>query len=411
MASFDRDPASGRYHIRFRHAGRPYKRSLALADDREAERACGIVEETIKDLKRGRLELPPGADVGSFLISGGRVAAKLVAADVSDPCQATLEGLFDTYEKELTPGAKEANTRETERTHRRNLLAHFGAGCALAALDHRAIQRYVNARSAAGMAVKTLRLELGTLRMLWNWGRANGHVEAPLPWEMKRLTFPKGDGRKPFQTWDQVERKLQSLERAGERTPERESRLWECLYLDEKQVQDCLAHVERAAAYPFIHPLFAFAAYTGARRSEVLRSEREDWDLDGGTVAIRQKKADTTRRFTLRRVPIHPALAVIMRAWFAAHPGGPFAICTANRARIGPRMGTKYFTAALRGSRWAVIPGYHCFRHSLASNLASRGVDQRLINDILGHSTEDMVRRYRHLLPQKKEESIHSLFR
>src|SRR5262249_24888228 len=150
---------------------------------------------------------------------------------------------------------------------------------------------------------------------------ANGQVAGGLPFEIRRLTFPKGAVREPFQTWEQIERKVEALRRAKKLTPEREERLWGCLYLDEAQGKAGLEHVRLKAAYPFIHPMFAFCAYTGARRSEILRSEREDWDFAAGTVAIRQKKADTSRTFTLRHVPIHPALAEIMRAWFRRHPG------------------------------------------------------------------------------------------
>jgi integrase len=227
---------------------------------------------------------------------------------------------------------------------------------------------------------------------------------------MKRLTFPKGTAREPFQTWEQFERKVDVLRRSQRLTPEAEAQLWGCLYLDEGQVKACLEHVREHAEHPFVHPMFAFCAYTGARRSEILRSERDDWDFAAGAVAIRQKKADTSCTFTLRPVPIHPSLAAIMRAWFEKHPGGPATICTNNGKPIGPRMGTKYFTAALSGSKWSVISGYHCFRHSMASIMASRGIDQRIINDVLGHSTEDMVKRYRHLFPAKKEETVHSLF-
>ncbi len=410
MASFDFDSVSRRYHIRFRYGGKPFKRSLPLEGDREAERVCGVIEEAIKDLKRGRLEIPAGADVGAFLLSGGKNTGKIAVTAVSESCQMTLDALFGTYERDLTPGSKEANTRETERTHRRNLIAHFGDRLVAAALDHKAVQDYVNARAAEGMAAKTLRLELGTLRMLWNWGLSNGHLATPLPWAMKRLIFPKGTSREPFQTWEQIERKAAALRRSGKLTPEKESSLWETLYLTEEQVMACLGHVREHSTYPFVYPMFAFCAYTGARRSEILRSERDDWDFAAGSVSIRQKKADTSRNFTLRQVPIHPALAEVMKGSFRRHPGGPYTICTSNQAVIGPRMATKYFVAALAGSKWAVVPGFHCFRHSIASIMASRGIDQRVINEILGHNTEDMVRRYRHLSPRKKEEAVGQLF-
>ena len=408
MASVQLDPASKTYRIRFRHGGKAYFRSLNTKSQAEAEALCGRAESVIHAIDQGFLAVPDGEDPAEFILAGGKSIQP--PAVIDRPKSITLAALFETYERDLTPGSKESNSLVTERVHRRHLVGHFGAKLAAGSLDHRTVQEYVNARASKGVATKTLRLELGTLRMLWNWALSNGHVASPLPWEMRRLTFPKGTAREPFQTWEQIERKVEALRRARKLTPAREAALWECLYLSEAQVAACLEHVRGHAAHPFVHPMFAVCAYTGARRSEILRSERDDWDLAGGTVAIRQKKADTSRHITLRQVPIHPALSEIMRAWFRVHPGGPYTICTENQKPIGPRMGTKYFTAALKGSRWAVVPGFHCFRHSMASIMASRGVDQRVINEILGHSTEDMVKRYRHLFPAKKEEAMGQLF-
>lgn len=65
-------------------------------------------------------------------------------------------------------------------------------------------------------------------------------------------------------------------------------------------------------------------------------------------------------------------------------------------------MASKYFRQALGGGRWSVLRGFHVFRHSLASIMASKGIDQRIINDILGHSTEEMELRYRHLFPKNR---------
>lgn len=48
--------------------------------------------------------------------------------------------------------------------------------------------------------------------------------------------------------------------------------------------------------------------------------------------------------------------------------------------------------------------------HSYCSALAAKGVDQRIIDDIMGHQTEDMRRRYRHLLPSLKQDAVASVF-
>jgi integrase len=44
--------------------------------------------------------------------------------------------------------------------------------------------------------------------------------------------------------------------------------------------------------------MVAFAAYTGARRSEVLRALVTDIDLDGGVVTLREKKRARGKRST-----------------------------------------------------------------------------------------------------------------
>lgn len=74
------------------------------------------------------------------------------------------------------------------------------------------------------------------------------------------------------------------------------------------------------------------------------------------------------------------------------------------------RMATKYFRETVDGSRWAVFHGFHVFRHSLAAILASRGVDGRIIRDLLGHGTEAMEARYRHLFPDVKARAMAGLF-
>lgn len=65
-----------------------------------------------------------------------------------------------------------------------------------------------------------------------------------------------------------------------------------------------------------------------------------------------------------------------------------------------------HFHRTLAGTKWERLRGFHVLRHSFASNCAAKGVDQRLINAWLGHQTEEMVRRHRHLLPNQSAEAI-----
>ena len=69
-----------------------------------------------------------------------------------------------------------------------------------------------------------------------------------------------------------------------------------------------------------------------------------------------------------------------------------------------------YFQRGLRLSKWGVLKGWHVFRHSSISALASKGVDQRIIDDMVGHCTEEQRRRYRHLFPDVKQQAVLGVF-
>ena len=65
----------------------------------------------------------------------------------------------------------------------------------------------------------------------------------------------------------------------------------------------------------------------------------------------------------------------------------------------------------LAGSKWdVVIKGYHVLRHSFISACASKGVDQRLVQEWAGHMNEATSKRYRHLYPSTQQEAIKGVF-
>jgi integrase len=409
MASYDYNQKTGKARFFFRYDKGQYNKTLKMESARHAERLQALIEETIQDLERGKLVLSEESDVAAFILSGGKVVSK--PRPVSDPFQnerkpSTVKGVFDTYVETLTPGSKETNTIETEKIHGGHFKRVLGEDTNFDSLTIEVLQNYVDERASNRIVRDTIRKELATLRVVWTWAQKRNHVASLPSWRMRDLTFPKAHEKPPFQTWEQIARKIER----GRLTPVQIAAQWECLWLNQRQTLECLTWVQEHGRQPFIYPLFASAAFTGARRGELLRSERDDWDLEAGFVAIRQKKADKSKTFTRRNVPIHPFLSNVMQEWFEVHPGGSWAFANDDGSSINPRMATKYFKGALAGGKWAVLHGWHTFRHSLASNMASASTDQRIINEILGHHTEEMERRYRHLLPQKQEHALHALF-
>ncbi len=67
---------------------------------------------------------------------------------------------------------------------------------------------------------------------------------------------------------------------------------------------------------------------------------------------------------------------------------------------LDPDLANRCFWQPMRGTTWCLRSkknwfkvGFHTYRHSFASNLAARGLDQRIIDEFMGHQTEAMRKR------------------
>jgi integrase len=254
---------------------------------------------------------------------------------------------------------------------------------------------------------------MASLRACWNWGTQSARLTAIFPGG--GLKYPKKDEKPPFQTRAEIERKI---ERGG--LTEVEIReLWESLFLRRTEVDELVVHVRDHATQPFLYPMLCLAAHTGARRSELLRLRVDDVDFATGTVLYREKKRSRGRR-TSRRVPLSAFAQAVLQEWLAMHPGGQFLFCQAEvfrskTHREAPIPVTRdeahdHLRRTLAESKWAVLRGWHVLRHSFASNCAAARIDQRVINEWMGHQTEEMVRRYRHLIPDQQKAAIDLVF-
>lgn len=73
--------------------------------------------------------------------------------------------------------------------------------------------------------------------------------------------------------------------------------LWSSLYLTKPQLDECLTYVRANASEPWMDPI---AAIAGARRSEIIRAEVDDFDLNNGFWDAPELKRDTDKEFTIR---------------------------------------------------------------------------------------------------------------
>lgn len=407
---------SERYRIVFRFAGKKFQTPLKTTEAKEAQACLARLEENLRLVERGRLIPPPDADLATFLLSDGNVAHKpTIGNDML-----TLEGLVVEYMAVHSNGALEANTLATRDTHLRHIKDTLGDTFQVKKLKAADLQEHVTRRAKAfgirkrKLSAYTMRKEISSFRTIWNWAVQRGLVSMPFP--NQGLVFPKMDEKPPFQSWEEIERQINRGGLSGGESQD----LWDCVFLSVAQTQGLLNHVRTQLLLPFVYPMFCFAAHTGARRSEMIRLRISDIDFEGKKVLLREKKRSKSLR-THRHVPLSPFLATVLQDWLGKHPGGQevfvqelaVARSKTKRTGLGPLTRNEahdHFKRATQHSRWDKLRGWHVLRHSFASNCAACGVDQRLIDAWMGHQTDEMRKRYRHLFPHQEQAAILSVF-
>ncbi|MDB4614552.1 site-specific integrase [bacterium] len=404
MASLQLDP-SGNFHVKFRFGGKQFRRSLKTKFRRKAEAAASHVEENIRLIEAGRIELPDDVDVPTFLLSDGKLASK-----PKPVAQIRLKDLLPRFLKQTPDGSIEQTTVVLLEIHMRHICRELGGNKTLRTVSTSDLQEYVTTRSQepgqyGNLSAVTIRKEISTFGSLWNWAKSNGFVSSDFP--RAGLVFPKSDEKPAFQTWTQIQRQIDR----DQLDDESAKRLWECLYLNRTELTELLKYVKGKTRLTFLHPMCVLAAYTGARRSELCRMQTGDIDLQSSTVTIRERKRSRKQR-TTRTVQLAELVCPIVEEWLQTKLPSPFLFPTDDGvdARRPERVG-RQLSRTLDGSQWSVVHGWHTFRHSFISNCASQGVDQRFIDSWVGHQTDEQRRRYRHLFPHSQQDAIDSVFR
>jgi integrase len=186
------------------------------------------------------------------------------------------------------------------------------------------------------------------------------------------------------------------------------------LYLDPTEIAELLALVRQRSQDPLSFLLHAIPAYTGMRRGEILRLRWADVDLVHSFVTARSCKQSRTKREVSRQIDIHPELKQHLLEWQQQRPAGQFVISVPKTWEpVGADLAKSLFWQPMRATDWCLNNkrnrfkiGFHTYRHSFASNLAAAGVVQPLIDAFMGHTTQEMRARYRHLFPKNRRSAI-----
>jgi integrase len=388
-----RDEKSGRFYLSFSYRGRRYKRSAGTKSKSAAERSQRIIDGRVEELNSGLVSLPQGVTVPAFVFDGRTTSAPGAENPIS------LSDFAKRYEEETAPPNKLQSTHKTEKTH----LAHLKKFARskriryLQEADSEFFEGYKRWRLRDGVKKATVNREMNTLRSALNWAVRMGLLQAN---PFSNVRWLKEDtSHMRFRTGDELKQMAESGRHSKEEIAE--ARRWR--YLTEEEIGRLL-DLARGSG---LHVFLTVVAYTGARFSEVHGLKWADVDLDHGQVTIRGRKGSRTEVESPRQIPIHRKLKGVLQQ-HAENARGSWVFADEHRKLIAKHVFYKRLGQLVKGTEFEGI-GFHCLRHSFISCLVARGTDQRMIDGIVGHSTEAMRRRYRHLYPDDKEAAVEQL--
>jgi integrase len=426
------------WYCTFRYLGQRHTFTVGPVPDDIAEATGRKVDLLLYRLKNRLVEIPSGVSVIDFIQFDGKPAAPIHDAH-------TLGEFRDKY-LATHKASLEKTTLDGIELHFGYFVEAWSEKFPINDLGLLKLQEYVDARTKdAGMngrkvSAATIKKEIVTLRTAWNWAKRAKIVKEPFPYA--GLRYPRTTEKPPFMTKAEIERKI----KAG-LTKAEQADLWDAMYPTTEETKVILKLIKGKETQPFLYPMVGFAAYTGARRSEIIRTKLTDLDLREKVVTIHEKKR-VKGKTTTRRVPISPVLEKILRQWLKDHPGGPHLFCQTAVVRrskkrspttghqngngrattlagreativarttrpiesLTPNEAHNHLKRALSDTDWSEVRGWHFFRHGFISACATMGIDQRFIEEFAGHMSEEISRRYRHLYPSTKYDAIKKVF-
>ena len=222
-----------------------------------------------------------------------------------------------------------------------------------------------------GLAPASVKLIVGNVRRVYNkmfeWDLYSG------PKPMDKVKLPKVDNaRDRFLTADEAQTLLAAVKKR--------SQLW--------------------------HDVSLISLNTGMRLSEILGLRSQDVDLKNRVLHLDGK---TGRRSIAVNDLVHDTLQRVIED----QNGSEFLFPSKKGTQLGSDSATNSFARAVADAglnppnvdrRHKVV--FHTLRHTYCSWLAMEGVPLYVIGEMVGHSSPDMTKRYSHLCPDKKTQTV-----
>ena len=165
------------------------------------------------------------------------------------------------------------------------------------------------------------------------------------------------------------------------------------------------------------------AYYGGFRLSEIARSKVSDWTVDKTTkrlsLLVPTTPTERTKTGRARRVPVMAQLEELFQAYMKGERRLRLektgvetdALLLTNRG-ANPISNRQLYEAIVKECKKSGLDHLHphAFRHGLATILAKKTGDIKLIKEVLGHRNVQSTMRYIHLAQEEIADSMKSVF-
>ncbi|HVB58743.1 MAG TPA: site-specific integrase [Candidatus Acidoferrales bacterium] len=163
---------------------------------------------------------------------------------------------------------------------------------------------------------------------------------------------------------------------------------------------------------PHLKSIISIALHTGLRRGEILRLRWADLDFQQNVLIVRKSKTKSGRG---RRVHLNSVLGQMLFSQSVQEHGewvfpSPKRFQTSGEPERHIEDVKNAFRRAVHLSRIASIT-FHQLRHTFCSRLADAGVPLPVIQDLAGHASITMTRRYTHPGEDLKQKAVEVLVR
>lgn len=398
---------NGVYNVALYIDGKQRVRSLQTTDKKVAQSLCQKIAATLADYKRRKLLRPDGCeDANAF-------ADYLVYGRSKQTIESQTTG--KTLPEYAAAWLIEVGDKPLIHHHFDLFIKYFG-DTRLELIDLQAMQGYADWRRKKGVERDTIKRELDSLRTMWRRFHEKKLIATPYPMlRLGQLKLPEKKRKYPYIPFSVA------VDQAKGITKKQNKDFWHSVFLTTEELQDffitiipnCSRLAKQNPTFDFLFPSILAVASTGMRRIEVSRSRRNDWLLNHGIAHIRDRKISADGSIINRSAPIDGYLVDVMTDYLASHKHDAafYSVGCMEDGKDGSCIsGDKLqegFRAAVYKTKYANLSGWHTLRHSFISILTMAGKDDRFIDTIVGHRTEEQRMRYSHLAP--KATSIDSI--